>query len=425
MNKPVAVSPLPIVFSHPGVTPHVEHAARALYEAQLLKAYVTTFAYRPQRLSGKVLRQILRPVSSDPEKELRRRQITELPDACIRSYPFSEMLRIVASRTRIGRIAEDIIWDYGHRWFDQMVAQKYLSDVKVVYGHEFAALKTFQTMKRQGGFCIFDQFIAHHRVIAREVDTEYAQFPQTETPYDRHLRRMAEVRNARKDAELTLADLIITASTFTCNSLIEAGFPAEHIRVVPMGGPPVLTDIPVKPRRPFIFLSAGSQSVRKGTHYLLEAWRKLRPDHHTELWLIGRMTLPEELLQNLPGTVVIRPTVPRQELYAIYQQASVLVFPSLCEGFGMVITEAMAHGLPVISTTHTAAPDLMTSGNEGLIVPVRDVDALAEAMQWCIDHPAELTEMGRRAHARVSQQQWSDYRIRLREVVTEFLHTCE
>jgi glycosyltransferase involved in cell wall biosynthesis len=294
-----------------------------------------------------------------------------------------------------------------------------------VYGHEFATLKTFQTMKSHGGFCIFDQFIAHHRVIAREVDTEYAQFPQTETPYDRHLRRMVEVRNARKDAELALADLIITASTFTCNSLIEVGFPAERIRVVPMGGPPVLTDIPVKPKKPLVFLSAGSQSVRKGTHYLLEAWRKLRPDRHAELWMIGRMALPEELLQNLPGTVVIRPTVPRQELYSIYQQASVLVFPSLCEGFGMVITEAMAHGVPVISTTHTAAPDLMTSGNEGLIVPVRDIDALAEAMQWCIDHPAEVIEMGRRAHARVSQQQWSDYRIRLRKVVTEFLHTCE
>jgi glycosyltransferase involved in cell wall biosynthesis len=224
--------------------------------------------------------------------------------------------------------------------------------------------------------------------------------------------------------ELEQVDYIITASTFTKQSLTQAGVREDRIRVVPLGAPSLRGRGNVLPHNSFVFLYAGAQSVHKGIHYLLQAWHRLRPGKDVELWLIGRMLLPDKALHNLPGTVVIRSPVPRQELYSIYQRASVLVFPSLFDGFGMVITEAMAHGLPVISTPNSAAPDLITSGKEGWIVPIRDPDALAEAMQWCIDHPAELAEMGRQAMARAAQQQWSDYRAHLREVVSDMFATC-
>jgi len=70
----------------------------------------------------------------------------------------------------------------------------------------------------------------------------------------------------------------------------------------------------------------------------------------------------------------------------------------------MVLLEAMASGLPVVATDRTGAPDLITHGKEGFIVPARNVEALAEAILWCYRHPDETAAMGRAARAKVEQQ---------------------
>ena len=88
----------------------------------------------------------------------------------------------------------------------------------------------------------------------------------------------------------------------------------------------------------------------------------------------------------------------------------VLAFPSLCEGFGLVITEAMAHGLPVITTPNTVGRDLIEHGRNGFLVPIRDPDALAQTMAWCLDHRGELERVGREAARAAAAWQWDDYR---------------
>src|SRR5204862_8279072 len=141
-------------------------------------------------------------------------------------------------------------------------------------------------------------------------------------------RRLAPRRNARKDEELALADHVIVASSFTRSSLLHIGFPKEKISVIPYGAPAVNAPIENVRREPFVFLSAGTQSVRKGVHYTLEAWRRIAPRNSSaELWLVGHMQLPQRLLSDLPGKVVIRPSVPKAELSEIYRRANVLVFP--------------------------------------------------------------------------------------------------
>jgi glycosyltransferase involved in cell wall biosynthesis len=139
--------------------------------------------------------------------------------------------------------------------------------------------------------------------------------------------------------------------------------------------------------------------------------------------MIGSMNLPGRLLKDLPGKVVMRPSVPRHELFRIYQQASVLMLPSLCEGFALVITEAMANGLPVITTPNSGALGFITPGRDGFIVPVRDSRQLAETMQWTMDHPEDLAEISANAMARAANWQWADYRAKLASEVSGFLAT--
>jgi glycosyltransferase involved in cell wall biosynthesis len=411
-----------VLFFHPGNVPNAQQVARALHEANLLSAYVTTFAYKADSSLSKALKLGLGIFVSDPEKELARRQITEIPENLVHTHPFPEMLRTLVAKLPFGEIPSGVVWERAELWFDRQVASKDLNGQTAVYGYEHASKATFTEQKRRGGLCIYDMPICHHARSSRLLKEEADKYPDTQTSVDARLQKVAPRVNARKDEELALADLVIAPSTFVKDSLIEQGVPGSRVRVIPFGAPPVTKTGLIRSKRPFVFLSAGSQSVRKGTHYLLDAWRKLRPGGEVELWMVGQMSLPGRLLRDLPGKVVIRPSVPHDELFRIYQQASVLVLPSLCEGFALVITEAMANGLPVVTTPNSGALGFLTHGKDGFIVPIRDVDGLAERMQWCVDNPVELGEISQNAINRASVWQWTDYRSSLAKIVSEFVN---
>jgi starch synthase len=100
-------------------------------------------------------------------------------------------------------------------------------------------------------------------------------------------------------------------------------------------------------------------------------------------------------------------------------EADVFVFPSLFEGFALVILEAMAAGLPVITTPNTAGPDLIEDGKEGLIVPAGDVEALRTAMESLLNNPERARAMGRAAHEKAKEYTWERYGERWEALVRE------
>ena len=161
---------------------------------------------------------------------------------------------------------------------------------------------------------------------------------------------------------------------------------------------------------PLKVLWAGTFSVRKGAHYLLEAWRSLKLDGKAELLVFGAIALPEHLIADLPKSITIKPTVPHSELSAIYNSADVLAFPTLADGFGMVVSEAFAHGLPVITTCRAGAAELVRHAENGLIIEAASSLAIAEALEWCLTNRVALAKMRDVARATAASWQWSDYR---------------
>ena len=87
-----------------------------------------------------------------------------------------------------------------------------------------------------------------------------------------------------------------------------------------------------------------------------------------------------------------------------YRESDLFVFPSVNEGLAQVLLEAMSSGLPVVASDHSGADELVTEGRDGFIVPVRDVDRLAEAIVWCYQHRRETQAMGRAARAKMESQ---------------------
>src|SRR5689334_3706924 len=105
-----------------------------------------------------------------------------------------------------------------------------------------------------------------------------------------------------------------------------------------------------------------------------------------------------------------------------YRSASVLVFPTLCDGFGLVVGEAFAHGLPVITTPNAGAADLIRENENGWLVAPGDAAALAARMEWCIDHPAALEELREPARETARQWTWAHFRSHFLEQLIDKLN---
>jgi glycosyltransferase involved in cell wall biosynthesis len=106
-------------------------------------------------------------------------------------------------------------------------------------------------------------------------------------------------------------------------------------------------------------------------------------------------------------------SLPHAEILAEMHRHDVFVFPSLFDGFGLVLLEAMSQGLPVITTAHSAGPDIITDGKEGFIVPIRSPEAIAEKLQLLHDDRDRLHQMGTCALRRAREFSWTNYEKQL------------
>jgi glycosyltransferase involved in cell wall biosynthesis len=138
--------------------------------------------------------------------------------------------------------------------------------------------------------------------------------------------------------------------------------------------------------RPFTIIHTGGLSLRKGTPYLLEAFRLNRKEVPNAVLRVKRhlrndvvdivrrnADLPIEWSDHLDFAGHVQR----------YQNSDLMLFPSIEDGFALVVAEALACGLPVITTPNTGASDLIRPGENGEVVPIRDPQALAQAaLKW-------------------------------------------
>lgn len=182
-----------------------------------------------------------------------------------------------------------------------------------------------------------------------------------------------------------LADFAVAASAFTRMTLLQDSIPEEKIINLPLG-----FDISYVPfvqkkegfqNRPLKLLYAGTVTQRKGIAYLLEAMEMLGKGKDIELHIIGGIQGSGKAFMSKKHLVHYHPPVSQLELFSMYSDFDVLVLPTIFEGFGLVLVEAMAAGLPIISTQHSIGPELVTEGKNGFIVPIRDSKAIAKAIE--------------------------------------------
>jgi glycosyltransferase involved in cell wall biosynthesis len=217
---------------------------------------------------------------------------------------------------------------------------------------------------------------------------------------------------ARIRRERALADYVVSPSAVVTACLRENGVDAEKIVETPFGvDHRTFTPASERPSR-FVLLCVSSINLRKGTRYLLQAWRELSlPD--AELWLAGTPdAYGATLLREHAGTFRWLRQVPRADLPSLYRSASAFALPSLCEGSALATYEAMAAGLPVIATGACGA--VASDGVDGMVVAPRDVPALKEAIALLYARPALREQLGHAARATIERAYtWEHYHARI------------
>jgi glycosyltransferase involved in cell wall biosynthesis len=149
--------------------------------------------------------------------------------------------------------------------------------------------------------------------------------------------------------------------------------------------------------------------MRKGIHYLLEGFRQANlPD--ARLILAGPVDPAfRGILDRYRGLYEEAGAVPRTQVRERYLDADVFVMPSLADSYGLVVSEAMSTGLPVIVSENTGMADLITDGREGYVVPIRDSGAIAEKLTFLYENREQLASMGAAAIATARSVDWSNY----------------
>lgn len=268
--------------------------------------------------------------------------------------------------------------------FDQHTA-RHLPPCDVFVGLSSSTLLSGRRAKVLGARFVCDRGSSHIRRQEDLLREEYARWQMPYMPVDPRI-------IAREEAEYEEADAITVPSAFSARTFIEQGIPEAKVRQLSYGvsleafrpsGTPDAQSLDI------LFVGVGD--LRKGVPYLLQAYKALKHPHKS-LSFAGSFSPPMVRHMRALGLwsddIQLLGHLNWSELRDRMSRSHVLVLPSIEEGFGLVIPQALACGCPVIATEHTGAPDLFRDGEVGYILPIRRADLLTDRLQQLADSPA-------------------------------------
>lgn len=274
----------------------------------------------------------------------------------------------------------------------------------VFHGWNNQALRSIKAAKRINASIIIESGSIHRFSKEDILDEEYKRFGLEIKKHP------AYTREASLE-ELSLADYIFLISEFAKATFIKAGFDDKKIFVLGRGVDLSRFKPGVKNDSKFRVLFVGRLSLRKGVQYLLEAWKELNIKN-AELLLVGNIDdniKPILSKYNNIENIIFTGFLKNPE--EAYKKSTIFVFPSLEEGGAKVTYEAMASGLPLITTENSAS--VIRDGIDGFIVPIRDSKAIKEKILYFYENPEEVSKLAVNAVENVKHHTWYSYREKL------------
>lgn len=349
--------------------------------------------------------------------DIRRRRFHPSVKPYLETWPWFELGRLLAIKFGFHSLVNrqssifhiDVVLEKHDKHVSKKLGAYSRKGLKAVYAYEDMAIHTFREAKQLGILCFYDLPIGYWRVLQKTLSDQREKWPEWAATMPGLQDPPGKLE--KKDEELKLADKIFVASTFTARTLKEYPGTLAPVEIIPYGFP----DIPNNEReyiglqkRPLRLLYVGSLSQRKGIADLFSVAENLLP--HIQLTVVGRKT--DEKCSALNKALKKHtwiPTIRHQGVLKLMRTHDILVFPSLFEGFGLVITEAMSQGTPVITTERTAGPDIIEHGKDGWLIPAGSDNALMQILDTILLQPAVVAELGKAAMEKARLRPWNKY----------------
>lgn len=405
-----------VLVAHPG-TQHSQQTALALQKAGMLHQYVTGFYFKTSGPLANLIQLLPLKYGKKLERQLLRRRNDDLDQNMIRTFPLPELIYVLSARLKFTKKWSDYVIRWKNRRFDKYVAKLVMTtrpDAVICY--DSCALNTFKACKETGSIAILDQSIGlleYGIKILREEAELHPEFADTLSI------NVPEWLVAQCAEEALAADRVLVASEYVRNTLIENGVSQSRIVTIPYG-------VDVNRFYPtakfddgtFRIMFVGGISQRKGIKYLLEAFKQLNLPG-AELVLVGGNMGGGNGLKPYSGYFRHVPNAPYREVHTLFQSADIFVYPSLHEGSALAIYEALACGLPVITTTNSGS--VVRDGVDGFIVPIRDIEALKEKILLLYKNKDIRIQMSLQARKRAESFTWLAYHQRLGSIVQNLI----
>ena len=410
-----------ILVTHGGSNPLAYQLVASLDALGYPYRFETGFYYRKLGLLSTLVGLVPGPAGRHLERELRRRHRGGIDGARVGLHPWPEIKHIAAKRLGFEqRHRARLALERGYA-LDRHVARRLrLLDPEVAISHDSFALDTFRAAKALGIATVLNQCTGHvldALAIYREeaaLNPEFADSLAVDTPAE---------ASERCRLEAIEADRVLVPSGYVRETLIARGVAPARIALLPYGVDSArFRPADVLRKGPFRILYVGQIGQKKGIKYLLEAVRRLALPE-AELLLVGGIAGSGKGLAPYQEWFRHIAHVPYHEVHALFQDADIFVYPSLHEGSAFANLEAMASGLPVITTPNAGAP--VRDGEDGFIVPIRDTDALMARIELLYRDRALVAEMGACARQRAAGLTWARYCAELDRLLLEFQHPPE
>jgi glycosyltransferase involved in cell wall biosynthesis len=395
-----------IVVAQIGARMH--HAVpRAFHRAGVLERFYTDLAGVPGIL--RPMAAVLEKVRPDAVARLRARRPPDLPPSLITAFPWWGLryaLRRAGARSGALRLHAE-----AGREFCRRVARAGLGDAGAVYAFSTAALELLDAARDRGARGIVEQAGVPVRWEQDCLARAGEQHPQwrTTAPDPADVDALAR----REEEELRRADTVLVGSEFLRDVLAESGLTTRAV-VVPYG-----VDVPGEPPPRTLetgllrVVTVGFAGLRKGAPMVVRLARALAGVARFR-W-VGALPVPPAALAQMREHLELAGPVPLPHVSPHYRWADVFLLPSIAEGSATVIYEAMAQGLPVVTTPN--AGSVVRHEVEGFVLRPDDFDGLAAALARLAGNREARLEMGRRAFARAREHTVERYGDRLMAAV--------
>ncbi|MFT3919794.1 glycosyltransferase family 4 protein [Cloacibacterium sp.] len=408
-----------IVISHPNGNPNLRGVLKGFDKLNSLESFHTTVATFPENTYDFLSR-------LPGLKEFQKRAYDQNISTKTICYPYRELGRMIAQKLNIHSLLKHekglFCIDQVYQSIDKHVAQ-YLKNnhtVDAIYAYEDGALHSFQQAKKQNIKCLYDLPIGYWRTMHKLLKEEKDKLPEWAITLGGFNDSFEKLE--RKDEELRLADQIFVASSFTKKTLEDFPQKLENIHVIPYGfsTPNESRVYETYKNRKIKLLFVGGLSQRKGIAYLFEAVKGL--ENYIELTIVGKGKIDEcAILKKELSKHHYIPSLPHDEILKLMSHQDVFVFPSLFEGFGLVITEAMSQGTPVITTDRTCGKDIIQNNENGWIINAGEAVSLRKKIIEIIDQPEILEYVGKNAMKTSANRPWVNYSNELALEVQKYI----